>query len=139
MNTQTQEALKMAIATMEAANIIIKTKHIDESIQVCKEALEQPAQEQSKADFDVMAYGQSFMLDGKHIPLSDVYTQQAQEPLSDHEQFMNEARKSFGIAPSWQGLSDDEIYDISICEQISPDRLWHIYVAIEQALKEKNT
>lgn len=29
------------------------------------------------------------------------------------------------------GLTDDEINDISICEQISPDRLWHIYIAIE--------
>ena len=39
--------------------------------QSCKEALEKD--EQTKADFDVMAYGQSFMQDGKHIPLNEVY------------------------------------------------------------------
>lgn len=62
--------------------------------------------------------------------------------VSKAKMYFNEGEEILPLythhAPSWQGLSDDEIDNISICEQISPDRLWHIYVAIEQALKEKN-
>ena len=68
--------------------------------------------------------------------------QPAQEPVSDHEQFMNEARKAFGIAPSWQGLSNDEIINIiDIVEnKHSKSAVRDIMFsrAIEQELKEKN-
>lgn len=42
MNTQTQEALKMAIIVMQAFNNEFPTNSAKEAIQACKEALEQP-------------------------------------------------------------------------------------------------
>jgi hypothetical protein len=81
MKTQTQEALKMAIEAIKWLRM--RSPIIYEEIEAekaCKEALAQS--EQIKADFDVMAYGQSFMLDGKHIPVSEVHEQPAQEPFA---------------------------------------------------------
>ena len=65
--------------------------------------------------------------------------QPAQEPVSDHEQYMTEARKAFGIAPSWQGLSDDELDALNGSPMaLEHSSLYKFARAIEQALKEKN-
>ncbi len=73
MNKQTQEALKMAI---EAFYAFMDEKITDEDFkfmqwkacQACKEALEQPT-EQQKAFMDEVKYGQSFMIDENHVPI----------------------------------------------------------------------
>jgi hypothetical protein len=145
------EALKMAIATMEAANIIIKTKHIDESIQACKEALEQPT----------MTYEQGFAHGYEAHRVEQELEQPAQEPVAwmspDKKSRLEFARKDtvYGShtiplythpAPSLQGLSDDEIESIATNPEFwsisCGDRVnfyWDKFArAIEQALKEKN-
>ena len=109
---KTQKALKLAIEQMQhLIKIYIPSPEWSgtaiqedcyETIKACKEALAQPAQEQAKADFDVMAYGQSFMLDGKHIPLSNVYTQPAQEPVARIEVFnLLTKNGAFAIKEEW--------------------------------------
>jgi hypothetical protein len=81
------EALKMAIDEIQDLIHHIKARQpnmlfssSEYVIESCKEALEQPAQEQS-AFMDEVKYGQSFMLDEKHVPLETVYKQSAQEPV----------------------------------------------------------
>jgi hypothetical protein len=80
------EALKMAIEWMihglETDLVEEEIEYIKSKRQVvleaCKEALEQPSQEQS-AFMDEVKYGQSFMMDGKHVPLETLYKQPAQK------------------------------------------------------------
>jgi hypothetical protein len=170
MNTQTQEALKMAIEALEQAEEQLKKywnedinrgyyiENMDESpillcedtINVCKEALEQPA-EQHKAFMDEVKYGQSFMLDGKYVPIENIYEQPAQEPMA----WMND--EGFGLYPTndtaiplythphqWQGLTDDEIEELGLDLSNPAGEFvglsdWKIFArAIEQALKGKN-
>jgi hypothetical protein len=56
------EALKMAIKAL-----LYGTDHTN-AVKACKEALEQPT-EQQKAFMDEVKYGQSFMIDGNHVPI----------------------------------------------------------------------
>jgi hypothetical protein len=86
----TNEALKMAIDALEMAHDLQLTgilsfkkyklnsdvdiiKKLEKTLNACKEALEQ------FAFMDEVKYGQSFMLDGKHVPLETVYKQPAQK------------------------------------------------------------
>ena len=132
MNTQTQEALKMAIEAMEESKVHLgSTKHLDDLIQACKEALEQPAQEpvawrvlldESPEDTDW------------HYMTGEPWEcfKQSAEPLYAHP------------ATSWQGLSDDEIKVIDADCWVFPEdesELFNHYKfarAIEQALRSKN-
>ena len=77
MNTQTQEALLMAIDFMKTLTIDvgIKTwneKHRKEAIQACKEALEQPA----------MTYEQGFDHGYEAHRVEQKLEQPAQEPVA---------------------------------------------------------
>jgi hypothetical protein len=122
MNTQTQEALKMAIEVMYRNSPKIGlTQEIEEAINACKEALEQPAQEPKSVGFirDLISIDKDGIETYKVTP---VYTHPHQ----------------------WQGLTDDEIQNIlnKIRDDMYPWKdgmLGHLIArAIEQALKEKN-
>jgi hypothetical protein len=158
MNTKTQEALEMAIEALDSCDIaegmsgpyqFYDAKLIDKAIQACKEALAQPAITDEK---------------GRPMTYWGGLAQPAQEPVA---WVSPKTAYYFGItnkyetgvfryglfddatiplyihpAPSWQGLSNDEIGRLSVF-----DGLHHVEVpllakfirAIEQALKEKNT
>ncbi len=118
------EALKMAIDFMKTLTIDvgIKTwneKHRKEAIQACKEALEQPAQEPVAWMNDI-----AFSMDKDELTadkFGDIV------PLYTHP------------APSWQGLSDDEIMNIARESYMSRDGGDIKFArAIEAKLKEKN-
>ena len=131
MNTQTQEALKMAIEALDNACIKIEkwtkggkwTAGKEASLK-CKEALAQPAQEPVAwmDEEGIWQYEWESHSDNK-------------KPLYTHP------------APSWQGLSDDEIYPMAdVCYSEFEGVMGKGFVfdrykfarAIEQALKEKN-
>lgn len=154
MNKQT-EALKMAIEFMETLTIDvgIKTwneKHRKEAIKACKEALEQQTGKNIRDSFNEMLEDKVAYYKGK---------QPAQEPVAkgfirslvsiDKNGIETWKEEPFYTsAPSWQGLSDDEILKfVSTIEEIKPQHgmmlsnEWNILDfarAIEQALKEKN-
>ena len=119
MNKQI-EALKMAIEALEDwdAGHPICTSDL---LQACKEALEQPAQEP-------VAWRNPNDDDRRHAFMWNTDARDKEKytvALYTHP------------APSWQGLSDDEIEDVW-------NRNWDIGYkacarAIEQALKEKNS
>ena len=143
MNTQTQEALKMAIEFMGTLTIDvgIKTwneKHRKEAIKACKEALKNLE---------------------KDLSISrNIWS--AQEPVGwqfyDDEKWWNgvneehkkstieagyKVRNVFTLPPAreWQGLSDDEIDSLDRWgDLMSPQDMIDFARAIEQALKEKN-
>ena len=110
------EALKMAIETMKIWNgKSVKTNtalfriDFEGAIQTCKEALEQPAQEPVKQKVKVL-YEKNRIQTCEILP-----------------------------APSWQGLSEEEIDKLyADWERGSWDYI-NFADAIEQALKEKNT
>lgn len=116
------EALKMAIETLENIDGKRFQHFIDETIQSCKEALEQPAQkpvawmdEEGIWEYEWESYSEN------------------KKPLYTHP------------APSWQGLNDDEIDDVKTkaimgANGMSVEQLLGLIVSLtEQALKEKNT
>ncbi|CAB4133173.1 hypothetical protein UFOVP250_54 [uncultured Caudovirales phage] len=114
------EALKMAIEAMgEAYRLdgIVLAK----AIQACKEALEQPVQEpvmwMCTDNYDEVV----FLSDKTCIECRPLYTHPA---------------------PSWQGLSEEEQWNLINKSDIPADydhEILAIARAIEQALKEKNT
>jgi hypothetical protein len=132
----TQEALKMAIDKLEnhlgdltiflisnpQDKLIKKEKEQTiEVIQACKEALAQPAQE---------PYGwELFFNNGQH----NRFTTNKSEATEYGE---NKIALYTHPAPSWQGLSDDEIGWL-LAE--GNGNYWDFARAIEQALKEKNS
>jgi pyruvate/oxaloacetate carboxyltransferase len=126
MNTQTQEALKMAIETLEKAQHSMQTDMgvdvIDEAITACKEALEQPAQEP-------VAWMHRHA--GEITEFNDFQSCEYCEPLYTHPH-------------QWQGLTDKEIQKrlSKISDDMYPWKdgmLGHLIArAIEQALKDKN-
>lgn len=132
----TQEALKMAIEALEDVHWSERTVKMENAIAPCKEALED-------------------------ISKMETTSQPAQEPVAwlnindgfEDDIVTNNIREQFGFhghtvplythpAPSWQGLSDDEIIDMYFQASISPQphqSIINFIRAIEQALKEKNT
>ena len=123
------EALRMAIETLEAFEI---TGYCDETIQACKEALEQPEPR--------------MFLDLSNSNGNHPVEQPAQEPYRCHwvEKGKGhcERNKRMGFAddygqpaPSWQGLNDCEINDF--WDEYGGN--WRAFAhAIEQALRNKN-
>ena len=126
-----KRACKEALGQEEVGDAEIKQMLNDiEYYQKRVEALEQP-----------MINGLTESETNQTMSVKGLSEQPAQEPVSDHEQFMNEARKSFGIAPSWQGLSDGDVMKIVWdLEHITDKDLFVVefYRAIEAKLKEKN-
>ena len=138
-------ALKMAIEALESAYGVLECEGMipigyESAIQACKEALEQ---EQSFAEKTAQM---SFM------SLWDAYTtlkmklealeQSAQKPVA----LIRHENGNFSPAPSWQGLSDDEMNKIAdkcytLQTSVSDYEFneFEFARAIEQALKEKNT
>ena len=124
------EALKMAHKSFMQLNERYPRRdngdgYFDKEIQACKEALEHPAQEP-------VAWMDSegrFRLDFKTEIVRSIAAVNKEIPLYTHP------------APSWQGLSDDEIWDIA--NFLGKNKEWDYPVmfakTIEQALKEKNT
>lgn len=99
----------------------------DEVVQACKEALEQPTLTYE----DGFAHGYE--------------AHRAEQALEQPAQKVKVLYEKNGIqtceilpAPSWQGLSDDEIAKVFDDIGVSTTNR-KIYRAIEQALKDKNT
>ena len=88
-----------------------------EGIQACKEALEQPAQEP-------VAWMAVDEISGEYMLEKEKDNGIEWKPLYTYP------------APSWQGLSDDEMN--TIIHEWKPSNLWTFARAIENALKEKN-
>jgi hypothetical protein len=141
MNTQTQEALKMAIEFIEEITnaagkypYVNKTQLVADSYQIAsklKEALEQPAQE------PVEVYG--ILDDGDYVSV-----EATKEGAIKQCEFMNKHGCNCTYKPlythphQWQGLTDDEITEIY--EKSCPREIvsmQNFARAIEQALKEK--
>ena len=132
------EALKMAIDDLELCNgaqtveeIIIYTH---DAIKACKEALEQPAQEPvawNEEEFNAIAYAY------RSCPAHEI------EMISERYQDLVDYVLSITHpAPSWQGLSDDEIDSVwfEVVKENNFEGTGKYFArAIEQALKEKNT
>ena len=122
MNKQT-EALKMAIEALSQDEGWFEP---EAAIQACKEALEQPAQEYLTRAQQVIRANNS-----------------AQEPVMIED--CNAARqikewheKNTHPAPSWQGLSDDEIDELPFYDYMTQEEINNVVHAIEDKLKEKN-
>jgi hypothetical protein len=132
MNTQTQEALKMAIEVMYRNSPKIGlTQELEEAINACKEALniancdlKQPAQEPVAV---------------KNV--NGITLKQGWDDLPDDTLLYTHPHQ-------WQGLTDDEIAEVlqvktihqsGFYEELHLDEAVNLYRAIEQALKEKNT
>ena len=116
MEYKTQEALKMAIVAMDTWKDIDVLK----ARKMCKEALAQPAQEPVgyTTEFDLET-----ALEGNTLLWFANKNGKYNIPLYTHP------------APSWQGLSDDEIEEIIVGKN---GTYFNFACAIEQALKEKN-
>ena len=150
MNKQT-EALKMAIEAMEDASsnstyweADMSEKEFLKRIQACKEALAQPqpklfldlsnsngnhpVQQEPVAwneeEFNAIAYAY------RTCPAHEI------KMVSDrYQELVNYVLSITHPAPSWQGLSDDEIEEIIVGKN---GTYFNFARAIEQALKEKN-
>ena len=139
------EALHKALKVLNCLNNdrVYETEWVKGAINACEEALTR-AQQVIRANNEAleqptMTYEDGFAHGYEAHRAEQALEQPAQEPTwIVNNTAGTKLRQYTHPAPPWQGLSDDELDDISICEQISPDRLWHIYVAIGQALKEKN-
>ena len=148
------EALKMAIEALKLINEhAFRCGVAQDAIQACKEALEQPAQEpvaliEALSDLEHqqwIKWAQS-IIDSE--PISEARKQRWATMMVDYKDLPNNiqeydrewARKVLAITqptPSWQGLSDDEIAKVFDDIGVSTTNR-KIYLAIEQALKEKN-
>lgn len=122
MNTQTQEALKMAIEALEffQKNSEFWKDTVEEAIQACKEALAQPAQEPvawidefGNCEFTYAMW----MKEEPNVTWIPVYTHSA---------------------PSWQGLSDDEVTDLANFWDISDIGIEAFIDKVVRKSKEKN-
>jgi hypothetical protein len=153
MNTQTQEALKMAMYELE----IVGLKDGD-TYNACKEALERPAQE---PDY-WLGYGLQAYDEKPHDDATPLYLRPAPQPAQEPVGYIEPAdlesvpdgdtglwfakqdeRYSIPIythpAQPWQGLTADEIFDLRKDDYGVPSKYWDDYArAIEAKLKEKN-
>ena len=117
------EALKMAIEALDTL-MMEKGSIYQQALEACKDALEQPAQE----PVAWMSEGGVFTRTKEHA-----------------ESWSNHGGKVTPVythpAPSWHGLSDDEIHIIcaKMAAKLPNKEIDLIFArAIEQALKEKN-
>ena len=67
MNTQTQEALKMAIDALEEYPYKHRTAKMDDALQACKEALEQPQPGNQKLRDALERYGKHDSRCGENV------------------------------------------------------------------------
>jgi hypothetical protein len=127
MNKQI-EALKMAIEALESCSMFTATndysdylyESIGDAIQACKEALAHQAPKNC-------------------TPLDEYIAEMEKDP--EIKQLLDIAREDVkkwstqpSLAPSWQGLSDDDVKAIE--EVLGIDK---VYIrAVERTLKEKN-
>ena len=130
------EALRMAIEALETAEIQSEydglSNLIFKAIQACKEALEQPAQE------PVAWIIQTQKIDGK--PTEPYAMMGKYKYVADTCDFGEPIPLYTHPAPSWQGLSDDELDALNGSPMaLEYSGLYKFARAIEQALKEKNT
>ena len=115
MNNKTQEALRMAIDTMEMhVPYYVKDRGCD-AINACKEALEQPAQE----PVGVVSWHEGTVM-GSIFPSSNM---------------PKDGVKLYTHPYQWQGLTDDEISKLWCTDHAS---YLEFANSIEQALKDKN-
>ena len=148
INGEYDEAIKACKEALEDPLTRDWKNTIDERIardSEFKEALEQPTDnEQYKAFIDEVKYGQSFMVDGKHLQIESVYEQ----PITQESRGCLACVTCGELVTEWQGLSDDEIATIIDAElrdwegseaKYYGDVYAHIAHAIEAKLKEKNT
>ncbi|MGI9143608.1 MAG: hypothetical protein ACR2IJ_10520 [Fluviibacter sp.] len=122
----TANALKMAIEALECIDedLVQPTYYllVKDAIPACKEALEQPTQEP-------VAWLQEYENEN-----GDIY-----HTVTDERIGINDISVYTHPAPSWQGLSNDEIdiiMDGDICQ--SYYEMLGYARAIEQALRERN-
>lgn len=120
MNNQTQEALKMAVEVMEGRCAWGKSK--SEVIAMCKEALEQPAQEPVLIQW--------YDEEEKEWENTD------ERYYKHYEEDGHKIRFLYTHPHQWQGLTDDEILKLKSMSDLGN---WFTFArAIEQVLKEKN-
>ena len=133
MNTQTQEALKMAIEALSQDEGWFEP---EAAIQACKEALEQSRLDemQSITEKEYRKPAQEPVawqwLKSGHIrkKIPKTATPEHWRPLYSHP------------APSWQGLSNNKITSLfAFYGADTEEAMIDFARAIEQALKEKNT
>ena len=147
MNKQT-EALKTAIEALEDANNVVFQEwsiegEYNDAIQACKEALEQPAQEQVACNSEPVAFiDVNWAINYTEHGVNNCY-----EPTFNPNGKVNVGDKLYTHpAPSWQGLSDfeiGEIYDGAWMKYKGTEKAaYHLTTgfarAIEQALRSKN-
>ena len=146
MNKQT-EALKMAIEALESAYGVLECEGMipigyESAIQACKEALAQPAKN-IRDSFNEMLEDKVSYYKNKQSAQKPVAKGFIRSLVSIDKNGIETWKEEpfYTSAPSWQGLSDDEIGKImqETHEGFSPDHdSWRFARAIEQALKEKN-
>ena len=143
-------ALKKAIDALDFKGVRDSEtywKMMNEAIQACKEALEQPASKNIRDGFNEMLEDKVAYYKGK---------QPAQEPVAwmseggiftrtkEHaEIWSNNGGKVTPVythpAPSWQGLSDNKIISLyAFYGSDTEEAMLEFARAIENALKEKN-
>ena len=122
------EALKMAIEVFDMYGNKLNSAFADEAYQACKEALEQPTTQELYDNGGNMTITTQSLT---HVIGLDSKGYEAvvklQSPLYTHPK-------------EWQGLSDEEIWDIA--NFLGKNKEWDYPVmfakTIEKALKEKN-
>ena len=129
MMTKQTEALHKALKVLNCLNNdrVYETAWVKGAINACEEALEQPAQEPvawNEEEFNAIAYAY------RTCPAHEI------KMVSDrYQELVNYVLSITHPAPSWQGLSDDEIHNL----MIGKNGVYYNFArVIEQALKEKN-
>ena len=166
--TKQTEALRMAIEVFEQEESTwFDTTDMAKAYQACKEALEQPAQEPvawinvkdklPKETGRYLVYVEAihdlgnahYIWNAGFNPNDRVFQEETMEGATVTH-WMNLPNTPNGIshyidpshpAPSWQGLSDDEIGRLAVFDglhHVEIPLLAKFILAIEQALKEKN-
>jgi len=127
------EALKMAYKAEETGNLQDLIDAVNMLVEVV-EALDQPAQEPvawNEEEFNAIAYAYRTCPAHEIKMVSERY-----QDLVDYVLSITHP------APSWQGLSDDEIFELHhkwIINSGNKDTQYDFARAIEAKLKEKNT
>ena len=147
MNKQT-EALKMAIEALESAYGVLECEGMipigyESAIQACKEALAQPAKN-IRDSFNEMLEDKVSYYKNKQSAQKPVAKGFIRSLVSIDKNGIETWKEEpfYTSAPSWQGLSDDEIDDVwfEVVKENNFEGTGKYFArAIEQALKEKNT
>ena len=146
------EALKMAIEYIQQHEIKLSFDNLkakQHTLQACKEALEQPAQEpvayikQGMDGYPSLVFNGKFEYASIAAKWDDIALyihpapscQECENLKHDIEGYMDANKKL--INREWQGLSDDEIVSIWVQAYDEKD-IRQVCRAIEQALRNKN-